>query len=264
MTEGTPLWAAGEVYDGYIGRWSRLVAPEFVRWLSPDPGRDWVDVGCGTGELTAAILALAAPSAVRGVDPSPGMLAVAAARHRDPRATFAPGSLEDLQFPDASADYVVSGLSLNFAADPAAAVGECARAARRGGIVAAYVWDYAGEMQMLRYFFDAAVELDPAAAALDEGREFAFCNRDGLIGLFSGVGLSAVDAAAIDVPTVFADFDDFWSPFLGGQAPAPRYAMSLPPDARDRLRDLIHSRLPVAADGTVRLTARAWAVRGLR
>jgi SAM-dependent methyltransferase len=258
------LWAAGEVYDAYVGRWSRLVAPEFVRWLAASSGRDWIDVGCGTGELTAAILALADPRSVRGVDPSDGMMALARDRYRDARATFSVGSLEDLRLPDESADCVVAGLCLNFAADPAAALRECARAARPGGLVATYVWDYAGEMQMMRRFWDAAVELDPAAAEFDEGRRSAFCNRDDLVRLFSDAPLHDIDARAIDAPTVFADFDDFWSPFLGGQAPAPAYAMSLNPPDRERLRDLVRSQLPVAPDGSISLIARAWAVKGTR
>jgi SAM-dependent methyltransferase len=264
MGDPPGLWAAGEVYDAYVGRWSRLVAPEFVRWLAALPGGDWVDVGCGTGELTGAILAHAEPRAIRGVDPSDGMMALARERYRDARVTFSNGSLEDLRLPDASADYVVAGLCLNFAADPAAAIRECTRIARAGGVVATYVWDYAGEMQMMRRFWDAAVELDAAAAEFDEGLRSAFCNRDDLVGLFAAAALHDVGTRAIDVGTVFRDFDDFWSPFLGGQAPAPKYAMSLTPEGRERLRDLIHSRLPVAPDGSISLIARAWAVRGTR
>jgi SAM-dependent methyltransferase len=235
-----------------------------VHWLAPASGKDWVDVGCGTGELTNAIVTLAEPRSVQGVDPSDGMIAFAKGRIKDARARLSLGSAEDLRLNDESADYVVSGLVLNFASDAAGAIRECTRVARRGGVIAAYVWDYAGEMQMMRRFWDAAAVLDPATAELDEGRRCSFCNRDGLIGLFSDAALRGVDARAIDVPTVFADFDDFWSPFLGGQSPAPRYAMSLSPEQRDRLRDLVQSQLPIASDGSISLIARAWAVKGIR
>jgi len=264
MSEEGRLWATGEAYEPYVGRWSRLVAPEFVRWLAPSPGRDWVDVGCGTGELSKAILRAAAPRSVRGVDPSDGFIAFAKSRVRDERIAFTTGHAQDLPFEDGSSDFVVSGLVLNFVADPVAAVAECARVARADGTVAAYVWDYAGEMQMMRYFWDAAGELDAAAKDLDEGRRCSICRADALRELFSGVGFQRAETRAIDVPTVFADFDDYWLPFLGGQAPAPRYAMSLSEQRRNELRDLIRDRLPIASDGSIPLIARAWAVRGTR
>jgi hypothetical protein len=161
-------------------------------------------------------------------------------------------------------DYVVSGLVLNFAEDPAAAVVECARVARRGGTVAAYVWDYGGEMRMMRYFWDAAADLDPGALDFDEASRYAMCRPDDLKTMFVHAGLSAVETRAIDVATTFADFDDYWRPFLGGQAPAPRYAMSLGEEERANLRELLRSRLPTTSDGAIHLIARAWAVRGVR
>jgi SAM-dependent methyltransferase len=264
MSQEDGLWVAGEAYEPYVGRWSRLVAPEFVRWLAPAAGKDWVDVGCGTGELSGAILGTAAPRSIRGVDPSDGFIAFAKDRFHDDRITFTTGHAQDLPFEDGSADLVVSGLVLNFVADPAAAVAECVRVTRTGGTVAAYVWDYAGEMQMMRYFWDAAGELDSAAKDLDEGRRCSICRADALRELFSGGRLQRVEARAIDIRTVFADFDDYWSPFLGGQAPAPHYAMSLSEPQRNELRDLIRERLPIASDGSIPLIARAWAVRGTR
>ena len=131
-----------------------------------------------------------------------------------------------------------------------------------GGTVALYVWDYAGEMQLMRHFWDAAAALDPPAAELDEGKRFPVCNMAPLAELFTSAGLRAVETRAIDVPTVFTDFDDYWSPFLGGQAPAPGYCMSLSEDRRTRLRQRLEDTLPTESDGSIRLIARAWAVRG--
>lgn len=264
MSQEDRLWATGEAYEPYVGRWSRLVAPEFVRWLAPAPGKDWVDVGCGTGELTEAIRGTAAPRSIRGVDPSDGFIAFAKNRVHGDRITFTTGHAQDLPFDESSSDFVVSGLVLNFVADPVAAVAEFARVTRAGGTVAAYVWDYAGEMQMMRYFWDAAGEMDSSARDLDYVSRFSICRADALKELFSGGRLQRVEARAIDVRTVFADFDDYWSPFLGGQAPAPRYAMSLSEQQRNELRDLIRERLPIASDGSIPLIARAWAVRGIR
>jgi hypothetical protein len=131
-----------------------------------------------------------------------------------------------------------------------------------GGAIAAYVWDYAGKMELMRHFWDAAVELDAKAATLDEGLRFPLCRPQALEQLFAGAGLEAIEVRAIDIPTPFADFDDYWGPFLGGQGPAPAYAMSLDEDARERLRERIRERIPAGADGSIALSARAWAVRG--
>ncbi len=144
---------------------------------------------------------------------------------------------------------MVSGLVLNFVPDQPRAVAEMRRAARPGGTVAVYVWDYAGEMQLIRRFWDAAIALDPAARDLDEAVRFPLCRPDPLRALFEGADLRDVGTKAIDVPTVFADFDDYWSPFLGGQGPAPGYCMKLPEAGRDALRERLRASLPVARDG---------------
>lgn len=139
-----------------------------------------------------------------------------------------------------------------------------ARAVKPGGLVAAYVWDYAGKMQFMRHFWNATVALDPVVADLDEGRRFPLCNPGPLTGLFQAAGLTGVEVRPIDIWTMFKDFDDYWSPFLGGQGPAPGYAMSLSEEGRTALRERIRAALPYALDGSIPLMARAWAVRGVR
>jgi SAM-dependent methyltransferase len=257
------LWASGEAYEPYVGRWSRLVAPEFLGWLAAAPGKDWIDVGCGTGELTRAILRVAGPRSVRSVDPSEAFVAYARERTPDERASFAIGNALSLPIDDASAHAVVSGLVLNFVGDVSAAIAEFRRVTRAGGTIAAYVWDYAGEMQMMRYFWDAAIALDAAAVALDEGARSPICREGALAQAFRDAGLQQVSSRAIDVPTVFADFDDYWTPFLAGKAPAPEYAMSLDNERRSALRDLLRARLPTRDDGSIPLIARAWAAKGV-
>src|SRR4030095_4043901 len=133
---------------------------------------------------------------------------------------------------------------------------------RRDGVVALYVWDYAGGMQLMRHFWDAAGSLDPAALPLDEGRRFPICRPEPLAALFRDAALAEVDVRALDVPTVFRDFDDYWTPFLGGQGPAPGYCSSLDEARRTALRERIRARLPVQPDGRIPLTARAWGARG--
>lgn len=258
------VWASGDAYEPYVGRWSRHVARAFVAWLQVPPAQRWLDAGCGTGALTQTILERASPEAVQGLDPSAGFITYAREHIRDERASFETGDACTLPYDAATFDAVVSGLVLNFVPDPAAALGEFARVVRRGGIVAAYVWDYAGQMQMMRHFWDAAVALDPAAAAFAEGSRFSICQPGPLTHLFGAAGLDTVEVRAIDIPTHFRDFDDYWSPFLSGQAPAPRYAMSLSEARRAELREHIRSTLLIQADGSIHLTARAWAARGAR
>ncbi len=252
-------WAQGDLYEPYIGRWSRRVSPEFVRWLAPDPGLRWADVGAGTGALTSAILALADPSSVRAIEPSPGFIASAKERIRDPRVTFEEGTASAL--PPESADVVVSGLVLNFVTDLTDAVAAMVAAAP-GGVVAGYVWDYAEGMELLARFWRVAAELDPAAADRDEVGRFPLCRPEPLTELWRGAGLTGVRTTGLEIDMLFADADDLWQPFLGGQGPAPGYVATLAPEARDALRDRLLTALPVAADGSIALRARAWAVRG--
>jgi len=255
-------WERGSPYERYVGRWSRKVAPEFLAWLGIPPRQRWLDVGCGTGALSAAIAERSAPASLDGVEPSEGFLK-SAKENLGSRAALHQGNAASIPLQDASVDVVVSGLVLNFVPDPRAALAEMSRVARGGGTIAAYVWDYAGKMQLMRFFWDAAVELDAGAAKMDEGLRFPLCRAEALSALFAGAGLRSVETAAIDVPTPFADFDDYWQPFLGGQGPAPAYAMSLDEAARTRLREAIRARLPARADGSIALIARAWAVRGV-
>ena len=261
--ERKDTWAAGKLYEPYVGRWSRLVARDFLAWLAMPPNLDWLDVGCGTGALTEVVLQHGRPRSVKGIDPSAGFIEHAKAHVTDPRATFEVGDAQSLRVDSARYGAAVSGLVLNFVPRPTLAVGEMVRAVAPGGVVAAYVWDYAGKMQLMRHFWDAAVELDPAALALDEGRRFPLCQPEPLTGLFNQAGLRDVQVVPIDVPTRFRDFDDYWTPFLGGQAPAPGYAMSLTEERRGALRERIRARLPTARDGSIDLIARAWAIRGL-
>lgn len=254
-------WDRGNSYEQYVGRWSRLVAPLFLSWLNFPTGRRWLDVGCGTGALCAAIADRCAPSSLTGIEPSEGYLKTAK-EDLAGRAALQQGSATTIPLDNAAVDIVVSGLVLNFVTDQRAALAEMARVTSRGGTIGAYVWDYAGKMELMRYFWDAAAALDKTAVELDEGRRFPLCQPDALTALFAQAELEQIEVEAIDVPTRFVDFDDYWNPFLGGQGPAPGYAMSLSDDARGTLRDRIRADLPIINDGSIDLIARAWAVRG--
>lgn len=262
MSERKDMWASGDAYEPYVGRWSRIVARDFIDWLAVPAGRRWLDIGCGTGALSQTILECAAPQALLGVDSSDGFIAHARRVITDRRAEFRVGDAQSLPAENQAFDMSVAGLVINFVPDMARAVAEMVRVTRKGGTAATYVWDYAGEMQMMRRFWDAAVALDPDASDKDEGRRFPACRPEPLAALFRQAGLTHVEVRAIDAPTVFKNFDDYWTPVLGGQAPAPGYCMSLSEDRRAALRDRIRSTLPFRDDGSVHLIARAWAVRG--
>ncbi|MEV8313457.1 class I SAM-dependent methyltransferase [Streptomyces sp. NPDC059900] len=244
-----------------MGRWSRLVADEFVAWLGCRDGLRWVDAGCGTGALSAAVAARCRPRRVVGVDRSAAF--VGAARASAPAsACFVVGDGMSLPVRGAGCDVSVSGLVLNFLPVPSAAVAEAVRIVRPGGLVAAYVWDYAEGMEFLHRFWAAATAVDPAAAELDERRRFPVCSPERLRSLWTNAGLADVAVAPIEVATVFAGFADLWEPFLAGQGPAPGYVADLAPAARARLRDTLRAAVPTRPDGSIALTARAWAVRG--
>ncbi|MCW5656206.1 MAG: methyltransferase domain-containing protein [Burkholderiaceae bacterium] len=256
-------WERGDPYERYIGRWSRRVAPRFLSWLAAAPDLRWLDVGCGTGALTAAILDHAQPKSVSAVEPSDGFLATAAQR-LGARAQLQKGSAAQMPLPDASMDVTVSGLVLNFTPEPPLALAEMARVTAPGGTIAAYVWDYADGMQLIRRFWDAARALDDKAAALDEALRFPLCRPEALAALFEATGLHRVQTGALEIETRFVDFDDCWQPFLGGQGPAPAYVATLDEAARARLRAELRTRMPARPDGSIVLSARAWSVRGRR
>jgi SAM-dependent methyltransferase len=258
------MWIGGSGYEHYVGRWSRLVARQFLTWLDIPSGTKWLDVGCGTGALSQTILDTVSPHMVLGIDSSEEYIEFARKEIQDPHVAFRLGDSQALPVDSAAYDAVVSGLALNFFPQPSKALSEMIRALHIGGTVAAYVWDYAGKMQLMRCFWDVAAALDEEAIALDEGQRFPLCQPKPLRELFQTAQLGEVEVHSLDIATAFRSFDDYWSPFLGGQGPAPSYAMSLSEEHRFALREQIRLTLPIASDGSIHLIARAWAVRGVR
>ena len=256
-------WDSSDAYERYVGRWSRKVAIEFVRWLAPAPGLEWADVGCGTGALSSVVLDTCTPASVHGIDSSEGFVAEARRQIRDPRARFEAGDATRLGWATSVRDVTVSGLVLNFVRDPDAMAREMVRVTRPGGRVAAYVWDYAGGMQMMRHFWDAAIAVSPDDAGLDQAERFPLCQPEPLRGLFERAGLTSVAVRAIDIPTVFRDFDEYWGPFLGRTGAAPSYLAAVGDDVRERIRLHLKSRLARSRGAAIELTARAWAVQGV-
>lgn len=257
-------WAAGDAYEAYMGRWSRLMAAEFLAWLHAPPRRRWLEVGCGSGALTRSICSLADPDAVVACDQSEPFVAYMLDHVRDARVTGVVAATEALPERPPGFDVVVSGLVLNFIPDPAAALSAMRDRVRPGGVMAAYLWDYAGGIEMLAHFWDAAVAQDTGAISLDESRRFRAWDAAYVRLLFEAAGVRDVESVVLTVPTSFESFDDYWTPFLGGTGPAPTYVASLSATDRAELESRLRTRLGATRDGSIALKARAIAVRGTR
>jgi SAM-dependent methyltransferase len=262
MSEVRDTWAAASSYEDFMGRWSRQVAPRFVAWLAVPAGAHWLDIGCGTGSLTDAICAHAAPASVVGCDPAEAFIEYARQHSRDPRASFVVAAADDLPRRPGGFGCVTSLLALNFFPNPPRALYEMKNRTIAGGVVSACVWDYAGGMEFLRWFWDVATSLDVRASQLDEGKRFPLCRPDALVDLFRSAGLRDVRCEPLEIVTQFSTFDDYWQPLLGGTGPVPSYVSSLDVERSARLARRLEAALPKTSTGTIELGARAWAVRG--
>jgi SAM-dependent methyltransferase len=250
--------ASGDAYDRFMGRYSRELAPRLVAFAGIAEGMRALDVGCGSGLLTSALADRLGAANVAAADPSESLLAACA--HRVPGAGVRRATAEELPWPDASFDAVLSQLVLNFVADADAAVAEMSRVAAPGAILASCTWDYAGGMRMLHTFWDAAAELD--AEAPDESR-MRYRTEAELASLWERGGVNDVETRPLEVEVAYGSFDEYWEPFTLGVGPAGAYYASLDPQARAALREGCFSRLGSPA-GPFSLDARAFAVRGTR
>jgi trans-aconitate methyltransferase len=255
-------WGSGIAYERFMGRWSTLVAHKFLSWLDIAPARTWLDVGCGTGALTRLILESYQPREIIAIDSSADFISHAQCSVINPSVHFKVGMAQSLDFDSNSIDISVSGLVLNFVPQPKDAILEMLRVTRPGGTIGVFLWDYADGMQFLRYFWDAAVEIDDNAREHDEGIRFPVCRKGQLESLVKEAGLRQVEATGIEIKTVFQNFDDYWQPFLGNVGAAPRFLMSMDQKYRQKLEDKLRASLPINDDGSISLDARAWAVKG--
>ncbi len=262
----TQLATAGEAYEPLTGRWSRLVAPRFLDWIDAGSHGRWLDVGCGTGALIQAVLDAKQPREVVGVDPSSAYIAYARRQIEDPRVRYEVGDARSLPVASNQYDAVVSGLVINVlpSGGQLSAVREMLRAARRGGTVGAYVWDYAGGFAPRTRFWEVATALDPSAAEVDERTAYSICNPVQLERLFGSAGMNAVETGTVEILAEFHNFDDYWTPFLAGYGPASRYLLGLPAPARDELREQVRNTVAPDREAPFHLPIRAFSVRGVK
>ena len=254
-------WAAGDAYEQFMGRWGSKVASHFLQWLKFPPDQRWLDVGCGTGALTRAIAAFAQPQLLVGLDPSRDFVHYASQQANE--ATFLVAGGGDLGFRDKSFDAVVSGLALNFIPAPEQSLVEIYR------VKSPVAWrrhmsGNAGKMEFLRYFWDAAVELDASAASSHEGHRFPICQPEPLRQLWQKAGFHNISVDALDIPTVFDRFESYWQSFNRGNFPAPKYTLSLDKTHRRNLRTRLRATVPTKSDGSIHMVARVSAVCGYR
>lgn len=257
-------WTSGAAYELWMGRWSQLLADEFLKWLSVPAAARWLDVCCGSGIVSQAIVERCSPASVLGIDASPGQIAFARQHRAHPKLSFEVADAMALPFDDATIDVAVCGLGLNFIPQPERALGEMSRLTRSGGTVAVYVWDYAQGARFLREFWDAATAVDPEAAAFDQARRFPFCTPDGLRSLFQHAELEQPVVHGLQVVHRFESFDDYWQPFSTAQGSAPNYLATRDNQTRIAIREHLRISLPMQRDGTITLPARAWAIRAQR
>jgi len=260
---GSAMFSESDAYERFMGRWSRRLADRLVEFAGVRDGETVLDVGSGTGSLSAAILQRTTTTRVVGIDPAKEYVAAAARRVGGTRAAFEVGDAQRLRFGDASFDRTLSLLVVNFIPDRDAALREMIRVTRPAGVIAAAVWDYGGRMEMLRIFWDEAVALDPAVEPRDE-RHMPLSREGELAALWTKQGLREVVGMPLEITQVFSSFDDYWRPFLDGQGPAGAYAAKLAEAPRAALEARLRQRLlRERADGPITLTARAWAVKGV-
>ena len=247
-------------YDRFVGRYGLHLASQLVAFVRVRHGMRALDVGCGPGALATTLAELLGPANVAAAEPSETF--AEACRDRLPGVEVVVSEAEALPFDDASFDASLSQLVVNFMRDPEQGVREMVRVTRPGGAVASCVWDYSGEMTLLRAFWDAARDVEPdAAASADEGVVMRWCRDGELAELWGQTGLTDVRFGALTARATYAGFEDLWAPLLTGVGPAGAFCASLDDDRRAGLRDALQRRLGVGED-PFELTARAWAVVG--
>ncbi len=251
---------SADAYDRFVGRYGHALATALIGFAGVEPGMRAIDVGCGPGALSLGLVDRLGAARVSAADPSAPF--VEACRARLPGIDAVEASAEALPFADGTFDSALSQLVINFMDDPEAGVREMARVTRPGGIVASCVWDYAGEMTLLRAFWDAAREVAPERAApADEGVVMRWCGEGELAELWRAADLETVRFGSLVVSANYADFEDLWSPLPTGVGPAGAFCRSLSSDDQASVRVALRERLK-AGDEPFELTARAWAVAG--
>lgn len=259
MSEAPGLFADGKAYERLMGRWSRLAGDVFLDWLDLPKGLRWLDVGCGNGAFTEALIVHGAPAEVIGIDPSEGQLAYARTRSGTKLAEFRTAGAQALPFADDSFDAAIMALVISFVPDPAQAVSEMTRVVRPGGCVATYMWDIPGGGLPLEPIHKA---MKTMGVAQTNPPGFAVSGQDAMRTLWEQAGLRSVEARVIRIQVSYSGFDDFWESNSVPVGPAGKAIHELAPPAREELKAQLRRQLPVGSDGRITYEAYANAVKG--
>jgi SAM-dependent methyltransferase len=256
------MFAASAGYERFMGRWSRLLAPHYIAFAGVKNGNRVLDVGTGTGSVASAVAAAMPASEIVGIDPSEGFIAYATKNSKSTQVRFEVGDAQALKLNDASFDHTLSMLVINFIPDHNKAIAEMRRVTRAQGIVSACVWDYDAGMQMLRFFWDEAIALDPAIEPKDE-RHMKLSRQGQLGDLWKSAGLVNIKEQPLVIEQAYSSFNDYWEPFTRGAGPGGAYVVSLSQDRRELLESRMRKRLlGDRHDGPFKLSAKAWCARG--
>jgi ubiquinone/menaquinone biosynthesis C-methylase UbiE len=259
MQEAALIFDDSAAYERFMGRWSRAVAPVFLDWLGAPPRASWLDVGCGTGILAATLLDLCAPASVDAIDSAPAQIRAAARGPAAGRAAFQVADARKLPFPGASFDVVASALVINFIPERPTALAEMRRVAHAGGLVAAYVWDFAAELSpsgpLRRAMRRFGTEV-PGIPGTETSR------LEELQSLFQATGLEQIESRTIDVCLSYVDFQDFWQAQTPGYAPTTKIIAAMKDSERTRLMGAVRSALLSGPKGSIEYCARANAIKG--
>jgi ubiquinone/menaquinone biosynthesis C-methylase UbiE len=258
MSEAAVTFADSEAYERLMGRWSRAAGPDFLDWIAATPGSNWLDVGCGTGVLTALIIERCAPAAVFGIDPQRAQIDHAKRQPVARRATLRVASAEALPFSDGAFDVVASALMINFMSDRARALAEMRRVARPGGVIAGFVWDFENERSPSG---PLRVPMRKCGAEVPQIPGTQASSLAALTALFEEAGLSDIATRTIEPTLSYPDFETFWHAQMPSYAPTTRIIDAMPAGERERLMEAVRGALPAGPDGTIRYSACANAVK---
>ena len=254
-------WDSAAAYDRFMGRWSRQLAPQFLNWLNIPAGRDWIEIGCGTGALTSAICERTDPRSVVALDTASEFVEYCTKQLSYETLSVMQGTVDSLPSRPDGYGAVVSSLVLNFLPDTIGSLRKMKSVCSPDGFVAACVWDYSKGMEFLRFFWDAALAVDPASAIFDEGTRFPLCRPDALRSAFHQAALHNIEIASVAIPTMFQSFEDYWSSLCEGTGPAPSYVATLSTAKREALASSLKALTSPNGGGPVTLQASAWAIK---
>jgi len=260
------LWIDGVLYENYTGRLSRRIADKFIGWLEIKQARftNGVDMGCGTGALSEALLTNSVCDSLISLDRSPAYMSFAKQRISSSVVEFVTGDVQNTSLPTGTYALVVSGLVLNFVDSPEKMLREMRRLGRSGGVLGLYIWDFADGMEPIRKFWDAAHKCEaPHVREFDAGIRFPICQRDNLLQSITDAGWREPEVVPIEIDARFASFDEYWAPFLSGQGTGPAFAVSLTDDMREKVRKTLMPLVTDSPDKPFTLRARAWAAKGI-